>query len=130
MNLISHTFLALAAAVMAAGPVLSCCAAGHTDATSLAAGHGAEMPPCHGAPDPQPLDECGGCASCATSAAAPELVVATVLLVTYSDLDDPGTRPEFASGVSLGTPPEATGPPPRTPFAAPTPISLRQRLLI
>ncbi|GGY48833.1 hypothetical protein [Parvularcula lutaonensis] len=120
----------VAAIFFAAQPAVACCLEGHADAAVQAAV--SAKAPCHGEPAaPQPDgDDCPGCADCTVAQAFTNEVLQSAK----------SAQANMASAIAYGLtslPPlpaakirNLTGPPPKAESFRPTPVTLKQRLLI
>ena len=137
---LTRLFMLIAVALAAAQPVMACCLAGHADVVAVQ--NSTETAPCHGEMSlsghgktveakhlPSPT-ECPGCLDCDTAVMQAQSFDSGVLL-TKDSQETPLTILSarfdgFEHKITVFT----TGPPGDRPVHRPTPITLKQRLLI
>ena len=137
---LTRLFMLIAVALVATQPVMACCLTGHADA--VAAQSSTETPPCHGEKShsdhgktdqanhlPSPT-ECPGCLDCDTAVMQAQSFDSGVLLTKDSQETPLTISSARFDGFEHKTMVFTTGPPGDLPVHRPTPITLKQRLLI
>ncbi len=137
---LTRLMILVAVAFMAARPVMACCVTGHNEAPSSV--HSTEAPSCHDAADSLehassdttgqmqgPVD-CPGCFDCDSAIMqAQTFDEGAVLTASASEIPVALLTARF-EGFQHTSTVLATGPPGHAPPTRPTPITLKQRLLI
>lgn len=137
---LTRLFILIAVALVATQPVMACCLAGHADAVTVQSPP--ETLPCHGEMShsdhgktdaiyhlPSPT-ECPGCLDCDTAVTQAQSFDTNVLLTKDSQETSLTALTARFDGFEHKTTVFTTGPPGDPTISRPTPITLKQRLLI